>query len=55
MKYISEETLLKSIPTVYGCDPRDEDKYRELLGGTLQGDQEDKDSVSEGDSTDSGK
>lgn len=30
-KYISEEVLLKSIPTVYGCDPRDEETFRELL------------------------
>jgi hypothetical protein len=30
-KYISEEKLVESIPTVYGCDPRDEEKYRALL------------------------
>jgi hypothetical protein len=31
MRYISEEKLVESIPTVYGCDPRDEEKYRQLL------------------------
>jgi hypothetical protein len=30
-RYISEEKLLEAIPTVYGCDPRDEEKYRQLL------------------------
>lgn len=30
-RYITEEKLLESIPTVYGCDPRDEEKYRALL------------------------
>jgi hypothetical protein len=33
-KYISEETLVDAIPTVYGCDPRDEEKYRILLEET---------------------
>ena len=45
-KYISEEALLKSVPTVYGCDPRDKDKYRKLLGA-LNGYQGDGESVSE--------
>lgn len=30
-KYISEEKLLEAISTVYGCDPRDEEKYKALL------------------------
>ena len=30
-RYISEERLLEAIPTVYGCDPRDQLKYRTLL------------------------
>jgi hypothetical protein len=30
-RYISEERLLEAIPTVYGCDPRDQVKYRALL------------------------
>lgn len=30
-KYISEVELVESISTVYGCDPRDEEKYRALL------------------------
>jgi len=29
-RYISEEDLLEAIPTVYGCDPRDTEKYKEL-------------------------
>ena len=31
MRYISEEKLRESIPTVYGCDPRDEERYQQLL------------------------
>jgi len=31
LKYISEERLVEAIPTVYGCDPRDEGKYKALL------------------------
>jgi hypothetical protein len=30
-KYISEERLVKAIPTVYGVDPRDQEKFRALL------------------------
>lgn len=30
-KYISEERLLEAIPTVYGCDPRDEEQFKTLL------------------------
>jgi hypothetical protein len=37
-KYISEEKLVESIPTVYGCDPRDEEKYRALLESTKAAD-----------------
>ena len=33
-RYISEERLLEAIPTVYGCDPRDQVKYRALLDTT---------------------
>lgn len=29
-RYISEEKLLEAIPAVYGCDPRDEEKYKAL-------------------------
>jgi hypothetical protein len=29
-KYISEEKLLESTKQVYGCDPRDTEKYRAL-------------------------
>ena len=31
LKYISEERLVEAIETVYGCDPRDEEKYKALL------------------------
>ena len=29
-RYISEESLLESIPTIYGCDPRDPEAYKAL-------------------------
>jgi hypothetical protein len=29
-RYISEEKLLEAVPAVYGCDPRDEEKYKAL-------------------------
>jgi hypothetical protein len=29
-RFISEKALLEAIPTVYGCDPRDSEKYKAL-------------------------
>ena len=39
-KYISEEKLLEAIGTVYGCDPRDEEKYKALLEAESEGNKE---------------
>ena len=40
-RYISEDALIEAIPTVYGCDPRDKDKYRELLESSISQERED--------------
>lgn len=45
-RYISEERLLEAIPTVYGCDPRDQVKYRALLD-TSDAEEERESSVNE--------